>query len=638
MYIVILKFDEQCFLKRGIIQMDNDRKFIQNGKYLIEEANLDTMQSIDNYEDFSLQYIGSPDAKREWDKNPELTGDMFIHTRTYHAFKDEDNLILLGRTGTGKTAILRCLEWEVRHNSSDFGMAYNIAVMIEAEQFLKVLALYEMLDTNSTAANLQISEALRRIVYLSIMEKILDSCEKPTQYQAIYRFLTSAHELRGNLKYTKSQQARDKASIFAQAEILGTATEFGTILKDVQTVTRLFDILYATNYEAAREECKGYLNNKKVLVLIDTFETYDLSNAKMIQIIRNLLEVCFEFYNNPTKNIFVKIALPIEIYNRVLYGLPPKKSSNTVVIRWTNRELLAMVALRIVAGYQQGKLKGVLEDQGREILFDYCEQFSLSDFYADREKGISVAYENARNLLQNILPKECVTRCAYSCDAILYCMKHTLKKPRELMKMFDGFISQIIKNNNRDYYKINNGENIRDTVHAMEEYMIRSALSVYEDSYRGLGIACDEFFTDAVFVFEKNTPIVNKLKAAIVKAKEANWRHLTPAEQHTVESLLDETTFISVLMESGLIGEINSKKIQVNEKFFDANEPTCTIIADFEFKITRPNNYQLFAGRQYVIHPMCYEYYSCKVDRNTFVYLEKGKREAPIYHSQLIDL
>lgn len=53
-----------------------------------------------------LEYLGNVDAKTEWDHNRDLARHIFLHTDAYSSYLKDDSLILLGRTGVGKTAIL----------------------------------------------------------------------------------------------------------------------------------------------------------------------------------------------------------------------------------------------------------------------------------------------------------------------------------------------------------------------------------------------------------------------------------------------------------------------------------------------------------------------------------------------------
>ena len=71
--------------------------------------NLAQMTNVDAVYCDPKLYLGSIDADKEWNDNVEAAQRKFLHTKSYHDFLSDDALILLGRTGTGKTAILRCI-------------------------------------------------------------------------------------------------------------------------------------------------------------------------------------------------------------------------------------------------------------------------------------------------------------------------------------------------------------------------------------------------------------------------------------------------------------------------------------------------------------------------------------------------
>lgn len=87
------------------------------------------MEDIDNKQDFEIgisnliqQYItpkaffGEEDAAIEWGENPENSANTFFHTKSYQNFQNEGALYLFGRRGTGKTAIIRMFDYEIKNN------------------------------------------------------------------------------------------------------------------------------------------------------------------------------------------------------------------------------------------------------------------------------------------------------------------------------------------------------------------------------------------------------------------------------------------------------------------------------------------------------------------------------------------
>jgi len=98
------------------------------------------MENIDNDHDFQIgisnliqQYItpksffGEEDAAIEWGENPENSANTFFHTKSYQSFQNEGALFLFGRRGTGKTAIMRMFDYEIKNNKiSDYCCSYVV--------------------------------------------------------------------------------------------------------------------------------------------------------------------------------------------------------------------------------------------------------------------------------------------------------------------------------------------------------------------------------------------------------------------------------------------------------------------------------------------------------------------------------
>lgn len=76
---------------------------------LIQMRNIDTCNNTNEY------YLGALDADKKWNDSSTEARKYFLQTSTYQSFLDPSSLILLGRTGTGKTALLRCWERNIKN-------------------------------------------------------------------------------------------------------------------------------------------------------------------------------------------------------------------------------------------------------------------------------------------------------------------------------------------------------------------------------------------------------------------------------------------------------------------------------------------------------------------------------------------
>lgn len=92
--------------------LDNDNN------YVISKENLTKLSKTYFPQNATNNYIGDSDAVYEWEKDKNLARHMFLHTDAYHEFLNDNSLILLGRTGTGKTAIMLSAEDDARKKTN----------------------------------------------------------------------------------------------------------------------------------------------------------------------------------------------------------------------------------------------------------------------------------------------------------------------------------------------------------------------------------------------------------------------------------------------------------------------------------------------------------------------------------------
>lgn len=173
------------------------------------------------------------------------------------------------------------------------------------------------------------------------------------------------------------------------------------------------------------------------------------------------------------------------------------------------------------------------------------------------------------------------------------------------MIIFNYFIKQIHEEK-KSHFFIENPDSIRNALHATQEEMISGALSMYTESYPDILRACEIVLQNQAYCFKK-AELKNRLKEAEALSSKNGY---------------DQTDITRILLESGLIGKVNTISfLQVEE---DGSEKATVknsvqvVKAKFEYQIKG----RLFfdSDEWYVLHPMCYEHFSCRVGKMTLVY------------------
>lgn len=564
---------------------------VSTGKYDSKDKQHTQMQSVASIARDTKNHLGAGMAEKEWGDNPRLASEKFLHIGAYHRFLDEDALILLGRTGTGKTSILKSVEYNISNHNCD---KYTDVILDDFTDLFDILL--AQTETESEA----------RTMYQ--METIIDT----TVITMVMLHMVNKYHNLDNLKKVRSFLKdngfySDNKIENLVKKILGAyrSNSKGAVAEIYNSVSDIFNFIsneLSAKYEDAKKELLEFLSDKKILVMFDSLNNYNVCEKNEVLAVKALIAMCFNYYiNNSTTHIYLKIALPSEVHTRILNSLPGKQQSNTVLIQWNYKELTNFVALRFLYWIKDKKNKQY------NLNLDFANDYKFDDFFLDNDN----AYEKSRNLLHNILPLTCPTCFQFEFDTVPYCIRHTLKKPREVLMLFNALIEEIIAQKNTRYF-IENPEEIKNTIHSTQESMVKSALSMYENSFEAINEACSIVLNSSNFVFYLND-IRDKLKEA----------------EQRVHGMYDKDEILRILFESGLVGVLNDvRRIDKPPRKFKSDHAFDFIIANFEYQIKGKITPSL--SDQYVIHPMCYEYYRCFVDDYSMVYPNRFADEEDI--------
>lgn len=554
------------------------------------------MQNVDTQNADTKYYLGEQDADKEWNDDSRVAKKFFLQTATYQSFIQPSSLILLGRTGTGKTAILRCLEQEIEQGEIS---EYKQSIRLSFQDILKCIPEFDAITT-SPKLYVDLVDSLEMIINLRIMKKVYDKLPLKSDLKLrLSAFLESR-----NIKTSKREKVirkiqrtiEDAAKMSETTEKFSKGlTVFGSIIKTICT----------DEYEDLIEDVYDYLKKAPMLVLIDTMDRYDMSDARLVTVVKALVSVSFKYFNNNNEtHTAIKLTLPSEIYTKIVHSLPGKQQGNTTVIQWAYKDLLSLIALRI---------KWWRERESEESeLFKFIDSYSVDSLMENTSK--------AKEVLHHILPDTCTTSLNFKLDTLAYIIRHTLKKPRELMAIFNAIIHKIIHEGKVDYFLVNE-QRIKDVVHSKQEELILSALSMYETSYEKIGVYIEELLSNRQMRFPEIP--ANDIKELNAKLKASSLQY-------------DAKDVIRVLVESGLLGKINKQgTIAANNSMLCNADPITVLTAVFEYQIKGTLNFA--KNDEYVIHPMCYEHFTCYVDDHTLVYPEKSDNDGDNVYMDIVE-
>lgn len=560
--------------------------------------------------------LGDVSGKIEWTQQPDKARDTFIHLSAYKHFIDEKQLILLGRTGSGKSAIIYGLKDDIQNGVID---NYSDVIQIDEKDFCEKLA--EMcygIDINRFDATNKITSAVTMAIYTRVMlyccETFKDGRNKlryTMKYLLSNNFITARAT---NLSELLDQLSSDdyEQNIRALYDNNKISTAFGV----ARLLSKMHDIITSDNniasnmddYSRALNEIAVFLSDKsrKVLVLLDSFDEYKVNDKAFVIAVKSLILACFRVFCDSSQNhIFFKMALASEVYTRVLTHLPAQNHTNTVVILWSYKELIRCMALRFISWYYDPPAK----DQGKRHLFSFLQNYKVADL-----KDSKVAYETAEQIFFNILPRICKTNSEYKYLSLAFISRHTMKKPREIMQIFNAILDRIVyENNSRYFLEEKNTLTLKDIVHSLQNEFIDQTLSIYKTFIPNIDSYINDLLYGRDFIFLlTDSEFVKKLK-------EVNAHIQSDSNENEYLYYWQDRDIISIVFETGLLGKVSRVRTidATNIEQFGIEGEIKIIDALFEYQFK--GKIQKNQGIQYVIHPMCYEHFNCKVGMRSMV-------------------
>ena len=312
------------------------------------------MKSVDGFVINPITYMRI-DAENEWNTNPQMAEKSFLYTETFTKFADYSSLILIGRTGTGKTSIIRCMHEEIekrRKEGKGVGTSrlkgidnYDVSFVIHFKDILQFLV-REEIDFTGPTIIYELPDIIKMWVHIMMMIEILKSHDNTANLIKIRSYLESKELYKDDHAVTNGIRI-----LFKTAK--NTAQESGKL--GLIVIADIINSLLDSGYNDALIEMYNYLKGKNSLVLVDTLDEYNLRSNSILKCTKALIATCFDFYNNATKDrIWLKASLPSEIYTMLVDSLPGKQRYNTVIIQWSNKDLIKMIAMKLLEVRDQG--------------------------------------------------------------------------------------------------------------------------------------------------------------------------------------------------------------------------------------------------------------------------------------------
>lgn len=538
-------------------------------------------------------YLGSLAAEEEWKYDPIEASKKFVTVSAYKKFQNRQFVGLLGRTGTGKTSIIKKIKYDIKMKQNK---EFEHVVEISLENYIRDMPNYAQLNLTRQTLT-QVEKNLDVYIKLSIMKHVIANKKNFISQKGDSNKINTIEKYLNHIGIKKDTDILSKI-----LKILADINFNGGIGIAVNVLAQATLVLTGDDYDDAMRSLMDILSEKPLLVFVDTLEQYDIQDEQLLVIIRALVMLGYKYaWNFKSNNIFIKYAMPSEIYTHIREMLPAKFLGRELFIEWNYKDLVKMVAIKFYYFALECK-----------DLFKFVDKYKLIDLYEKEEVAINIMYE--------ILPQMCPATLALKFDTLAYCIRHTQKKPRQLLLIIDALIQEIVNKNDMDLL-LKEPDKVRYLIHSVQEEMIMDSIAMYRDSIPHLLKICSEILNEKNYQFS-----MGDLEKYIRVAQ--SWRKGTP-----VLSLDDVKR---VLIESGLVGlQEDIRYIPENSRWFENEKVIRILNASFEYQIKGSLIYN--KNSIMLVHPMCYEYFKCKISKYTMVYPDKDADPADFLYKLFDD-
>jgi hypothetical protein len=295
-------------------------------------------------------YCGDPAAENE----ATQLDTYFLETEQFRLTLSGDLNIILGRKGSGKTAIFLQARNKVRADKN------NIVVDLAPEGFQLVRLKELILDQLSHGTRKEFIAAYwEYIVWLEIAYKLLEKDAQRVRYDSRifepYERLKAAYDERVDGSGDFALRLSDlTARIVAKYyDTIHGKQPIGSIS------SRTLEIVYGSEIRKVRDEVLGYLKLKGIVCLLfdnlDRFWTptgfADVDTLIIIGLVESLQDIRRRF-DRSSIDFQWAIFLRSDVYEFVVHGMADYGKLATASIEWTDREMLQrMFERRVLHGF-----------------------------------------------------------------------------------------------------------------------------------------------------------------------------------------------------------------------------------------------------------------------------------------------
>ncbi|MEQ1605857.1 MAG: hypothetical protein ABL999_13420 [Pyrinomonadaceae bacterium] len=528
--------------------------------------------------------FGPPDAYQI--RDDEVAAHLFDpHSKSFNALLRNEISIMIGRRGSGKTALLSSYRYNrffaknslLKSNSAGLDLKrYQIVIDVEVHKQFE--GLWRLATGHSGFAR-----PIETVVQ-DWSDNILDFFLAKLYEQASRTGPGQKHLVQiGNYLFQSEESPRvrglaidhrdETPRIAARRLIWGE-----TLWHKIRAIfpSDRFESSGYVSQEVAMEAARFYLDEsrKKALLLLDSMDEYEVGNRLFDRTIAALLRFTANF-NSTSDQIKIKLGLPSEIVHelRRASANPLKDFVNYDLVNWTSTELLQIAAFRYRLFLQLYAPK--IAEQLKQLDFHIRD-----DVWQFWESFFSSAHVN------HFGKEEAV---------IVYILRHTQLLPRQLFMMLQEIV--VLNYARHGGYGRFLDEEVIEAIEKMNGQIAQEIFSAFSHVYSGAERVGRAIFAGFPTVFE-------------YKDLETQWKRTARNYAlHINSSDNDMVDLVEMLLRIGIVGLV-------------VDEGNRYVVGNFYYNALMPPN--IARGTTLCLHPIFSRYFKATFNRMGKAVLPKG--------------
>jgi hypothetical protein len=368
----------------------------------------------------------------------------FYHTRFNREALAKNVFLIVGRRGSGKTALSRFFSFQT--------ILPNACVIDVDEP--KVYQ--DVLTTLSKSA------AATREVAIPRLARIWDF----VIWSVIFNELRDEDQRIRDANLFGSEAG--KASNFIRHAIRWLLNHFGRT--DTQLAAELEDLIASPTFDEGKKAVLEIARRRPVIIAFDTLENYAVHDEDMVRATAALIECAATFCPTYARhNIHLKLFIMAEVFPYLMDEAVPntlKHIKDEIYLQWRPKDLMRLLSWRFAAFLRSHKLpfpNGVVKDwdDHKEV-----QERMWTPFFGS-------TLTNSRGLRERSFP---------------YILRHTQLRPRQLIVLANEIAQHAVDSKNFPRFS---EANIRDGIKAAEKRLATEVISAYSSVYPKVGLILD---------------------------------------------------------------------------------------------------------------------------------------------------